>query len=128
MLCVVSKVTKDMPSFTHLCVLFIQPTPQDEAISDALVAGLEIAARTNHATRTCEPLIAALQHGPGLNETETYGCLRAILHNTSCGLATRDTLLLEFMRHVTRHGQHVLYTNMVQAFGISYVLADPGMA
>jgi hypothetical protein len=89
--------------------------PKDESISDALVAGLEIAARTNHATRTVEPLIACLQHGPGMNETEVYGCLRAILHNNSCGVALRDTILLEFMRHVVRHGLHLVYKEMVQA-------------
>ena len=94
---------------------------KDEPISDALVAGLEIAARSNHATRTVEPLIACLQHGPGLNETETYGCLRAILHNNACGLPMRDTVLLEFMRHVVRHQLHEIYTDMVEA-SLYYVL------
>ena len=88
--------------------------PKDEAISDALVSGLEIAARTNHATRTSEPLVACLQHGPGMNEKECYGSLKAIINNSVCGLPTRDSILLEWMRHVCRHGLHLLYTDMVQ--------------
>ena len=89
---------------------------QDEAISDALVHGLECASRVNHATRTIEPLIAYLQHAPAMNQTEAYGSLRAILNNQASAKDTRDSVVLEWMRHVVRHKLHLLFSDMVVVF------------
>ena len=98
---------------------------QDESISDTLVHGLECAARCNHATRTIEPLLAYMQHSAAMNQTEAYGSLRAIVNNQASSKETRDSVLLEWMRHVVRHKLHLLYDDMVEAFStysmISYI-------
>jgi hypothetical protein len=101
-------------SCVFLAPLAIHP-PQDEAISDALVGGLEMASRVNHATRTSEPLVAHLQHSAAMNETEVYGSLKAIVNNAACAATTKDMLLLEWMRHITRHQLEKIYTDMVEA-------------
>ena len=88
---------------------------QDETINDALVNALEISARPNPSTRTAEPLISFFQHSGAMNETELYGSLKAVLHNTSSGLAVRDSVLLEYIRHVVRFSLHRVHTEMVQA-------------
>ena len=79
------------------------PPPQDEAIADALVQGLDIARRANHAQRTVEPLVAFLHHGPAMNETECLGSLKNIVNNGIASLVAKDVALLEWMRHITRH-------------------------
>jgi hypothetical protein len=88
---------------------------QDELISDSLINGLEIASRMNPSTRTAEPLMSFFQHGNQMNETECYGSLKAVLHNTVLSASTRDQVLLEWMRHIVRHGLHVVYDGMVEA-------------
>jgi len=98
--------------------MLLAPPPQDEPIADALVSGLEIASRSNHATRTVEPLVAFLQHGPSTNETECLGSLKAIVNNAVASVAFKDTALLEWMRHITRHALHKKYDDMIQALGV----------
>jgi len=93
----------------------LAPTSQDEAIADALVSGLEIACRANHATRTVEPLVAFLQHGPAMNETECLGSLKAIVNNAMAALAMKDIMILEWMRHITRHKLEAKYPEMIKA-------------
>jgi hypothetical protein len=93
----------------------LAPPSQDEAIADALVSGLEIACRANHATRTVEPLVAFLQHGPSMNETECLGSLKAIVNNAMAALAMKDVMILEWMRHITRHKLDEKYNTMIQA-------------
>jgi hypothetical protein len=88
---------------------------QGELINDSLVEGLEIAAKANPQARTAEPLMSFFQHGNAMNETECYGSLKAVLHNGYLAVATRDQVLLEWMRHVVRHKLHVPYDGMVTA-------------
>ena len=89
--------------------------PKDEPISDQLIQGLDIACRPNHNARTCEPLVAHLQHAAPLNETELLGSIKAIINNGFAGLAMKDTMLLEWMRHLVRHQLHLSYPDMVEA-------------
>jgi len=89
--------------------------PQDEPIADALIAGLEIASRPNHASRTFEPLVAHLQHAPPFNETELMGSLKAIVNNGFAALGMKDTMLLEWMRHFVRHKLHHNFPDIVEA-------------
>jgi hypothetical protein len=98
----------------HIGVLGVDMV-QGELISDSLISGLEIAARANPGTRTAEPLLSFFQHGRAMNETECYGSLKAVLHNGQLSVATRDQVLLEWMRHVVRHKLHVPYDGMVTA-------------
>ena len=77
--------------------------------------GVEIAARPNPATRTPEPLVAFLQHGACMNETECLGSLKAITNNAVAALAHKDIMILEWMRHITRNGLDKKYDTMIQA-------------
>ena len=91
------------------------PPPQDEAIADALVQGLELAKMPNHASRTCEPLVARLQHASALNETELTRSLKAIINNVAASATMKDTMLLEWMRHLVRLSFHPQFPDMIEA-------------
>ena len=91
------------------------PPPQDEAIADALVQGLELAKMPNHASRTCEPLVAHLQHANPLNETELMGSLKAIINNVAASVLMKDAMLLEWMRHLVRHNLHLQFPDIIEA-------------
>ena len=96
-------------------LLLVSVPPKDEPIADALVSGLEHAAMANHATRTVEPLVAFLLHGSAMNETECLGSLKAIVNNAVASLVTKDVMIMEWMRHVTKHKLHEKYEEMIQA-------------
>ena len=90
------------------------PPPQDEAIADALVQGLELAKMPNHASRTCEPLVSHLQHANPLNETELVGSLKAIINNVAASATMKDMMLLERMRYLGRHSLHLQVPDVIE--------------
>ena len=102
----------------HFAFVFcLGPTPQDEPISDALVVGLDIAQRPNHAYRTAEPLVAFLQHGQPMNETEVLGSLKNTINNNVAALQMKDTVLVEWMRHICRHKVNLKFPEVMKAAG-----------
>ncbi len=50
-----------------------------------------------------------------MNETEVYGSLKIIVNNNVASQVARDTILVEWMRHVVRHGLHDKYSPMMLA-------------
>jgi hypothetical protein len=67
-----------------------------------LLDALEIACRTNPATREVEPLTSYLQNTPTMNETEAIGCFKALTMNVQMGQVLSDTCLMEYMRCLIR--------------------------
>ena len=103
------------------CSCMFAPPPQDEPIADALVQGLDIARRANHAQRTVEPLVSHLHHADPMNETECLGSLKNIVNNSIASLVARDVALLEWMRHISRHiSYHIISSYTIPYHTQSY--------
>ena len=88
---------------------------QDQPISDLLIAALEIASRTNPATRETEPLTSYLQNCQTFNETEAIGTLKVLVLQTQLGQAAMDGCLLEFMRCLIRLDKAKAFPDLVKA-------------
>eukprot|EP00969_Alexandrium_andersonii_P044869 1969718-Alexandrium_andersonii.AAC.1 len=92
----------------------LRPATKDEPVRDVLVEALDIAARTNPALRTTEALESLLRNCSAMNQTEVYGCLKALLANQELGTPSKDLVLMEFMRYLVRVNQTQCWPEMSQ--------------
>jgi hypothetical protein len=77
----------------------------DQSVSDPLVQALEVATRTNPATRTIEPLMVMLQHCSPFNQKEIVGLFKTVSASQSIGRANLDIVLVEIMKYIVRAKQ-----------------------
>ena len=73
---------------------------------------LDIAQKPNPAQRTNEPINAWLMNTTSINETETIGCIKAIVANRHAGNQQKDSTILEFMRMLLRLDAHTSFPSV----------------
>jgi hypothetical protein len=87
-----------------------------QGIAEGLIQGLECATRNNPAQRSCDALVAWLQHTPTLNQKECVGLLKTIAMHPNMSRPASDLLTLELMKCVVRLGYQASFKDELSVF------------